>query len=42
MSFISGLKKSDFVEGKTTYAGTSYPGSTVVDFAVFYIMLLND
>jgi hypothetical protein len=29
MDFISGLKKSDFLEGKTSYVGTSYPGSTV-------------
>ena len=30
MDFISGLQKSDFLQGKTSYAGTSYPGSTVL------------
>jgi hypothetical protein len=32
MDFISGLEKSDFLQGKTSYAGTSYPGSTVVEY----------
>jgi hypothetical protein len=30
MDFISGLEKSDFLQGKTFYAGTSYLGSTVI------------
>jgi hypothetical protein len=29
MDFISGLEKSDFLQGKTSCAETSYPGSTV-------------
>jgi hypothetical protein len=29
MDFISGLEKSDFLQGKTSYAGTSYLGYTV-------------
>jgi hypothetical protein len=29
MDFILGLSKSDFLQGKTSYVGTSYPGSTV-------------
>jgi hypothetical protein len=29
MDFILGLEKSDFLQGKTSYAGTSYAGSTV-------------
>jgi hypothetical protein len=29
MDFISGLEKSDFLQGKTSNTGTSYPGSTV-------------
>jgi hypothetical protein len=32
MDFISGLEKSEFLQGKTSYVGTSYPGSTVVTF----------
>jgi hypothetical protein len=30
MDFISGFEKSEFLQGKTSYAGTSYPGSTVL------------
>jgi hypothetical protein len=30
MDFISELEKSDFLQGKTSYVGTSYPDSTVV------------
>jgi hypothetical protein len=31
---ILGLQKSDFLQGKISYAGTSYPGSTVLLFLI--------